>query len=219
MPEETPSWDFQPVTQAFASGKIFHSFYFPSAANVYNTPDVSEVAGRYIVDVVPGTKVEGPGGKEIILKRTVQGAGWALMTSNYSDKKDFATLYSMWLTSPEKNVIASSTPGSWMDPCRYNQVEPNADPREVKARSAKVLEVTLTSAQIATPVMCGILGGMEYATTLSRNLHATMLGTYEPAECMEMTADEWQDITDEIGREKQIEAWREFMNFYPTAIL
>jgi multiple sugar transport system substrate-binding protein len=219
MPSETPSWDFQPVNYAFASGNVFLNYNFPSAANFFNTPDTSNIVGRYTVDVVPGAYVEGPGGKEILLRRTVQGAGWSIPVSNYSKMKDFAALYAMWLTSPEKAVIASSAKASWMDPCRYNQLGPNADPREQAARGARTLEVTLTSAQITVPVICGVRGGFEYNTTLSRNLHATQLGTMDAAECMERTAKEWDEITDRIGREEQVAAWIDYMKYYPTAIL
>jgi len=219
MPTETPAWDFQPVNYAFASGNVFLNYNFPSAANMYNDPQASNIVGRYTVDVVPGAYIEGPGGKEILLRRTVQGAGWSIPVSNYSKMKDFAALYAMWLTSPEKAVIASSAKASWMDPCRYNQLGPNADPREQAARGARTLEVTLTSAQITVPVICGVRGGFEYNTTLSRNLHAAQLGTMDAAECMERTAEEWDEITDRIGREEQVAAWIDYMKYYPTAIL
>lgn len=218
MPEENPSWDYHQVYTESAAGNIFQEIQFPSLSNRLNDPAESKVLGNWGTAVVPGSKVTGPEGKEIILKRTVQGAGWILLTSNFSKMKDLATLYSMWLTSPEKIVTASTAPGSWMDPCRYNQVGPNAHPKMKQARGP-ILEKYDLNASIAAPVLCGIRGGMEYATTLSRNLHATMLGTYDPAECMERTAREWQGITDDIGRNEQIESWKKYMGNYPTLIV
>jgi ABC-type glycerol-3-phosphate transport system substrate-binding protein len=133
--------------------------------------------------------------------------------------KDFAALYCMWLTSPEKSAVAVSAKGSWMDPCRYNHAGESADPRVLEARGV-IIPPFLKNASIAVPVVgSGIRGGNEYATTLSRNVHAAMQGTMDATESMERTAEEWDEITDRIGREKQIDAWRAYMKFYPTAIV
>jgi len=219
MPQDVLNWEFAVVYATMGEGIIFESIEFPSMSNLLNDPERSKIVGNWTAAAVPGSKVTGPAGKEIILKRTVQGPGWSLNVSNYSKMKDFAALYCMWLTSPEKSAVAVSAKGSWMDPCRYNHAGESADPRVLEARGV-IIPPFLKNASIAVPVVgSGIRGGNEYATTLSRNVHAAMQGTMDATESMERTAEEWDEITDRIGREKQIDAWRAYMKFYPTAIV
>jgi multiple sugar transport system substrate-binding protein len=218
MPNEIPSWDYQVGYTMYSGGQAFTSIHFPSMSNINNDPERSKIIGKWDAEAVPGHKVSGPDGKEILLRRSVQGAGWGILASNYSKKKDFSALYTLWFTSSEISARAVSFPGSWMDPTRYNHVGPNADQRVMEARGPILLNFE-KNASICAPVVSGIRGGFEYNTTLSRNLHATMLGTMSAEECMERTAEEWNDITDRIGREKQTEAWKEFMSAYPTTII
>jgi multiple sugar transport system substrate-binding protein len=218
MPSETPSWDWQVGYQMYSGGQIFTSMNFPSLSNMNNNPEISKIIGKWSAEVIPGHKVKGPDDKEIILRRSVQGAGWGILVSDYSKMKDFAALWALWFTSPEKSSIAVSYPASWMDPTRYNHVGPNADERVMKARGP-ILQNFEQNASMCAPVVSGIRGCFEYNTTLSRNLHATMSGTMDPTECMERTAEEWNDITERIGREKQVEAWKDFMKTYPTTII
>ena len=218
MAAEVPSWDWQVGYQMYSNGQVYASINFPSMSNINNDPERSKIIGKWAADIVPGHKVKGPDGKEILLRRSVQGAGWGILVSNYSKMKDFSALWALWFTSPEISSIAVSFPGSWMDPTRYNHVGPNADERVMKARGP-ILEKFEQNASICVPVVSGIRGCFEYNTTLSRNLHITMLGEMDPVECMERTTEEWNEITERIGKEKQVEAWKEFMNAYPTTIL
>jgi len=75
----------------------------------------------------------------------------------------------------------------------------DAYPRILNARGA-IIPPYLKNASIAVPVVGGgIRGGNEYATTLSRNIHAAMQGTMDATESMERTSKEWDEITDRIG--------------------
>ncbi len=221
MPKETPSWDFQPGYAVFYRGEAALTFNFPSLANQVINPEISKVVGKFTTSVVPGSIVKGPDGTDILLRRTVQGAGWVHFVNNYSKKKDLAMLYAMWHNSPEKGPIAVAVKGSWKDPSRYNECGPNADPRIIETRAprySRVAETTLDSARFAVPVIAGIRGAFEYNLTLSKNLNSAMLGLMDAETALRKTAEEWEKTTDRIGRDKQVEAWRALKKWYPTAI-
>jgi multiple sugar transport system substrate-binding protein len=203
--------------ESFAQGLIFENINFPSAANKYND-EASVSRGKWITDVIPGWYVEGPDGKEVLLRRSVQGAGWVSSVNNHSKKKELAVLFAQYLTDPQKLILAHLAPASWHDPCRYNAVGESA-PTELKDNRGPLLPPFEKNASIVTPVVSGIRGATEYNTVLSKNLHAAMLGTTDPATALEDTAEKWQDISERLGKDKQIEDWLKYKKWYPTVLI
>ena len=207
--------------ESFAQGLIFENINFPSAANKYND-EASVSRGKWITDVVPGWMVKGPDGKEVLLRRSVQGAGWITSVNNHSKKKELAVAFAQYLTDPKKLILAHLAPG-WHDPCRYNAVGEDA-PQELKENRGPLLPPFEKNASIVTPVIAGIRGATEYNTVLSKNLHAAMLEvsmgkTPDVVKVLEDSADKWKEITERLGREQQIEEWLAYKKWYPTVII
>ena len=202
---------------SFAEGQIFENINFPSAANTYNQ-ETSVSRGKWITDVVPGWMVEGPDGNEILLRRSVQGAGWITSVNNHSKKKELAVAFTQYLTDPQKLMSAYLAPSGWHDPCRYNAVGEDAPP-ELKDNRGPLLPPFEKNASIVTPVISGIRSATEYNTVLSKNLHAAMVGDIDVATALEDSADKWQEITERLGKEQQIEDWRAYKKWYPTVIV
>jgi multiple sugar transport system substrate-binding protein len=161
--------------------------------------------------------VKGPDGKEVLLRRSVQGAGWITSVNNHSKKKELAALFAQYLTDPQKLILAHLAPG-WHDPCRYNAVGEDA-PSELKDNRGPLLPPFEKNASIVTPVISGVRGATEYNTVLSKNLHAAMLGTTDVASALEDSAEKWEEITERLGKEQQIEEWLAYKKWYPTIII
>ena len=59
-------------------------------------------------------------------------------------------------------------------------------------------------------------GVAQYYDALDRNLSAAWAGSKKPDEVVAETATEWEQITDSIGRDPQIEQWRLLKQAYPS---
>jgi multiple sugar transport system substrate-binding protein len=59
-----------------------------------------------------------------------------------------------------------------------------------------------------------IPGAAQYADSLDLHVNKTLAGQEAPAAALDAVAKEWDEITDKLGREKQIELWRKALEAY-----
>jgi multiple sugar transport system substrate-binding protein len=205
------------AVQSFGEGKAIFGISSPSAARIFEDPKAVS-RGKWDTYPIPGYNIDGPGGTKILNRRSVNLASWSLCVSNYSKKRDLAVCLATFFADPDMLVEAMIAPGTWHDPCRYNAVGPNA-PARLKDVRGPVLTAFEENATIMAPMLSGIRGATEYNVTLSKNLHAAMTGSVDTAKALETTEQQWEEATERLGREKQIEAWREIKKFYPTVTI
>jgi multiple sugar transport system substrate-binding protein len=93
--------------------------------------------------------------------------------------------------------------GFW-EPFRVGQEK---DPNIVSRFGEQFMKATLDNAKIAVP-MIPLQGNREYFDALDVNLQEAYHGRITPEEAVKKTARQWDKITDDIGRRKQIEAWK-----------
>ena len=101
------------------------------------------------------------------------------------------------------NRAVADRDGFW-EPFRVGQEK---DPNIVARFGEQFMKVTLENAKIAVP-MIPLQGNREYFDALDVNLQEAYHGRITPEEAMKQTARQWEKITDDIGRKKQIEAWK-----------
>jgi len=61
-------------------------------------------------------------------------------------------------------------------------------------------------------------GANEYLDVLNLNLQAAVAGQISAKEALDRVAIAWQEITDRLGRGRQIEAWQQEIKRYPKHI-
>jgi len=200
--------------QSFAEGKTVFTLCSGSIARIFEDPNAVS-RGKWNTYPVPGYWVTGPDGGKILNRRSVNLASWSVCVSNYSKKRDLACCLAAFFSDPEMLIEAMITPGTWHDPSRYNHVGLDAPARLKEARGA-ILTAFLENASIMSPMLAGIGGATEYNVTISKNLHTAMLGSIDAVKALETTEKQWEEVTERLGRERQIEAWKEVKKFYPT---
>ncbi|MEM3430837.1 MAG: extracellular solute-binding protein [Nitrososphaerota archaeon] len=198
----------------FAEGKVFVSMNFPSMSNTIQSP---QAKSKDKWDSAPpcGWMVDGPGGKKILNRRGVLLANWCLAVNNHSKKKELAACAAVYFADPEKLVTAVTTPATWHDMSRYHMVGANADPRVVTARGP-LLTGYEAAAELLTPMVSQMRGATEYNVSLSKNLHAAMSGTMDVVKALETTEKQWEELTERLGREKQLAGWLQLKKLYST---
>ena len=214
MPPNQPELSGLTAIQSFGEGKTVFCIGSPSSARVAEDPKAAS-RGKWNTYPIPGYRITGPDGKEILNRRSVNLASWSLCVNNNSRKKELGVCLASYFADPDVLVDAMVAGGTWHDPCRYNAVGPNA-PARLKDVRGPVLNAFLDNAEIMAPMLAGMLGATEYNVTLSKNLHAAMVGSMDPESALKTTEDQWNEVTERLGKEKQLEAWKVVKKYYPT---
>jgi len=200
MPQDIFGWGTPQNYPFFAQGNSFSIATFPSVVGYANKAQGTVVAGKVLPCVVPGSTVKGK-----LVRRSVQPAGTNYMVSKYSKHPEAAYWFLQWFTGPEMGNRAVADPDGFWDPFRPSQ---GKDPKIAdKYGSKDFVAVTLENAKIAVP-MIPLQGNREYFDALDVNLQEAFHGRIAPEEAMKRTARAWDKITDDIGRKRQIDAWR-----------
>lgn len=191
----------------FMSGKGYSTIITLAGAKIFNSPH-SKVRGKYIVVPMPGTKI---GNK--VNHRTTLIYGNNLVIPSTAQNKELAFLFAMWLTDPDISEIALSEKGGFADPYRMNHFESKA----IQATyGMNVLEVALKDMPVTVPAGTGLPGDREYIAALNKQLFLASQGKKSATEAMRATAQEWERITEQYGREQQIKYWLKMKALFPT---
>ena len=199
MPEDIQGWGTPQIYPFWGSGQAFSVMSFPSVFGYGNANPKSVVKGKQLPCVIPATDAGGE-----LVRRAPEAAGTSYMVNAYSDHPELAYLFIQWLTSPSVGNRAIAHPKGFWDPYRTHNL---GDPGIIKKFSNEFLERTMENAQFTTSLLF-IEGHYEYMKILDNHLADVMNNNITPAEAAERVASEWNDVTEDIGRDVQIEAWR-----------
>lgn len=199
----------------YSAGKGFANINFPSLSKFCNIPSLSTIVGDLLYAIPPGDMVNSPLSQQVLLHRNTHDGSWSCYVSAYSKNPELAYLYAQYLTSPEIIPIASSAAGSFADPARYSQ---SISPTQVGPFPYDFLHGQpydyVARTQLCIPGIT-FQGANEYLTDLDQNLMAACLGQMTPADAITKTSQQWEAITDRIGRDAQTTQWEFLKNYYP----
>lgn len=193
--------DYSYVLPFFMQGKAFATVNTIAGAKLFNSAG-SAVRGKFMAIPIPGKRV---GGK--LLRHNVPIYGNNLVVSSRSQQRQLAFLFTMWLTDPDNSLRTVGAKGGHTDPYRWHHL---ADPRIVELYTADALQVFKGEWEIALPPGTGMPGDGEYLDVLDRHLWLAARGELSAAEAMKRTAQAWEKITEQRGRERQLGYWRTF---------
>jgi multiple sugar transport system substrate-binding protein len=194
MPRDIFGWGTPQNYPFFAQGNSFSIATFPSLVGYSQNAQGTVLKGKVVSCLVPGS----------LVRRSVQPAGTNYMVSKFSKHPEAAYWFLQWFTGPTTgNKAVADRDGFW-EPFRTGQ---DKDPNIVSRFGEQFMKVTLENAKIAVP-MIPLQGNREYFDALDVNLQEAYHGRITAEEAMKRTARQWEKITDDIGRKKQIEAWK-----------
>jgi multiple sugar transport system substrate-binding protein len=199
MPADIFGWGTPQNYPFFAQGNSFSISAFPSVVGYAQKAQGTVVAGKILSCVVPGSLVRGK-----LIRRSVQPAGTNYMVSRYSKHPEAAYWFLQWFTGPEVGSRVVADPDGFWDPFRPSQLKHS---RIIAKYGEPYLRVTMENAKIAVP-MLPLQGNREYFDALDVSLQEAFHGRLSPEDAMKRTARAWDRITDDIGRQRQIEAWK-----------
>lgn len=170
------------------------------------TPGVTEY-----YDWVNKTWVTMPEG-EIHQTPTHAYNGWSYYITNQTKNPDAAWTWIKWAGSPGISSVDVASPDSGYQPWRTSHstnLEPwisaGWDEAEAKSYIETILGATDHPNAVFDP---RIPGAARYQETLELFTNQCIAGELQPQEAMDKCAEEFNKITDELGRDKQIAAYK-----------
>ena len=129
-----------------------------------------------------------------------------------SAKTDLALAFAAFATSPDMSTLAVRQQDGFFDPFR---AEHYSDPGIVDAYSAEFLQVHQESMQTAIPDLYLARQG-DYFLSLSKWIARALDGSTTPEVALARVEQQWNIITTEVGRDKQIGRWQALRSKYPV---
>jgi multiple sugar transport system substrate-binding protein len=203
MPPGIETWGFVEVLTAWMGGQL---------AMVGGTwPPYgrwSEGTTAEQLNWVPETQVQGKVGYSVMpMGHSLHNAGFHLGVSPDSQNKEAAYLFIQWMTSPTISLQRVMLPYALRDPYRLSHYA-SEDYRGRWPNAGAYLD-TLSAAADGALLDIVMPGSSEYHTALDQLVTAAQAGTpIEEALAGGNTA--FNEITDRIGRETQMEAYENF---------
>ena len=194
--------------EAFGRGNTFCNLGWGGTQKYLNGPD-SQVRDRLAFGPTPGGIVDGR-----LLRTPYFNWGWNYVVSSLSVHPELAYLFTLFATSPETSTLSVREPGGFFDPFRANHY---ADPEIVKSYSRPFLKAHEASMRNSIPDLY-LKGQVEYFDELRVNVLAAIRGHVSPRAALKRTADEWDRITDRMGRKSQEVQWRFLASSYPESV-
>ena len=140
----------------------------------------------------------------MLVRRSPQAAGTGYMVSRYSEHPELAYYFLQWFTGPQQGDVAIADPRGFWDPMRRSNLE---NPAVVEKFGRQFIETTMANTKYAISLLM-LEGNYEYFDVLDKNLALVMQGNMTPEEAAERIERGWNSVTDDVGRDYQIDSWR-----------
>lgn len=215
MHPDALSMDWASLYKRYSEGKAVLTMAWPSLIKWAQDPETSQVIGKSGSALAPGANVT-VGGKQILLKAANNPVNWIGIVSNYSKYPELGFLFWQWVVSPVIGAEAVSRVGI-MDIFRECWFKPPYRDTFEKAYTPQFLDVFADCVAHSFPDLM-IKGSSEYLDKLTKNVNAACVKAKTAKAAMDDTAKDWEAITDRLGRDAQLEAWKSFIPLYPSDV-
>jgi multiple sugar transport system substrate-binding protein len=141
---------------------------------------------------------------------------WMFFVNKNSKNKQLAFEFAAHMTSPELTSELTATSGNAVNPSRYSHfTDPTSWQKggfSIESAERYLKEITISLANTNVVWDITIPGAAEYYQALDKLIHKAVLGKLQPQEALDLAAARWEEITDRLGREKQIQTYRASLN-------
>jgi multiple sugar transport system substrate-binding protein len=237
FPADFATYDYTPANALFAGGQSASFISWGISGKVLNSPSVvsPEVLGNIGYATLPGPKLGDytirnvPGFTQTPPAVNQRARGpWhpgVITLSSDSKNKDAAFLFALWITSPSISMSTIFDPmGSW-DPCRINHFDPVLASNALKQGGnyfdptayREYLKVQWDSQATAGPDVA-LLQGAVYNDKLDIQISAALTGNTDPQTALNNAANDWESITNSVGRDKQKSLYQVLYPLYVSPV-
>ena len=225
-PAAQVSWSLGEAWDYFLRGKAIFNFSYGDVAPLAQDEARSKIRGKIGSAILPASDTYWDMNKKEFVTSTeprsvgnVTGGSWHGVVSSLSDHPE--ATYAFW------SLMAIKPVSKWLATYGWDGVDPGYSYQFLEpVGEAKLEDYTKAgwdaedvqqyldayyknfNAPVMLPYM-RITGTQEYYDILDSNLSAAMSGAKTPQQALDDTAAGWQQVTDRLGRDKQLKAYQE----------
>ncbi|MEM6988590.1 MAG: extracellular solute-binding protein [Pseudomonadota bacterium] len=141
--------------------------------------------------------------------------GWNFVVPVQSPNPELAYLFSLFATLPTMSTLSVRQQGGYFDP--HQRVH------YTDSTIADIYGHSFLTAHERSMSQCipdfHVYVQERYMRILGEAVHAATRGFLRPDIALREAANQWERLTDDCGREKQTQQWRQLKTSYPTRIL
>ena len=212
--------------QAFLDGRTAMALDWGDIAQIAGDPGRSKVAGKVGYFVLPGTKRVWDGRywqwndwPSAYKAPFLAFGGWVAGVPKNSRHQAAGWDYIAWFSNPENSLQDVVTGGTGINPYRFTHFTSIDAWTQALSMSAAseylgVVQTSLDSPHAVTDLK--IPGFYRYTEALEDELGPILRGEAEVEDGMRRVASAWEAITDDLGRARQLTAYRAGMGLPPT---
>ncbi len=143
--------------------------------------------------------------------------GWIIGVAADSDVKEAALDFAAFMARPELVKVLAVTGGTGINPARYSQlqdIQPWIDAGFDEASATDYLDAIMATITDPNAVLdLRITGTAEYQQTLDVELARALAGEISAQEALDNAAKAWDEITNRLGREAQLDQYKKSVGF------
>ncbi len=210
-PPDVLNYGYQELADAFIKGKVAMVVQWTDVPKKASDPAQSTIVGKVGIARMPGTKVG-----DTVVHRAMMPVGRVVAVTADSKVKDAAYCVVKHIAY-DRSLEDVSTALTGLDPYRQSHLEhPEAYAPLMGDQPAKDY---LTGLKAALPdgfPEIFIPGAAQYEDSLDLHVNKALAGQETPQAALDAAAKEWDAITDKLGRDKQIQLWKQALDSYRT---
>ncbi|GGE12094.1 sugar ABC transporter substrate-binding protein [Aureimonas endophytica] len=220
-PPNALNFSFGEVNAAMAGGQVAESIGWGDTGVIAADPKQSKISGKVGSAVLPGSdEIWNAKTKkwdkfpEIISSPFMAFGGWQAAVPQTTPHPDAAWNFIHFLTSPEISGEATVTGGTGVNPYRlshtsdvkrWSTIFTDREAKEYLGAQADSIAAKNVALDMRLP------GYFSYTEVVEIELSKALAGEEEPQKALDTIAAEWNRLTDEFGRDKQLAAYRAAM--------
>ena len=219
-PSEMINYDVADTRIHFPAGVSVFNIDWGDVGTISIDPDRSVVIGDVGFSVLPGgekywdyTKDEWVEPEDgVNTAPFIAFGGWIISVAADSDAKEAALDFAAFMSAPEMVKKLAVMPDTGINPSRFSQlaevdiwVEAGFD-QESAEDYLDAIKNTINHPNAVLDLR--ITGSAEYLQTLDVEVSRAVAGEATPQEALDNVAKAWDEITDRLGRDSQLEQYR-----------
>lgn len=206
-PPGTLNFGYPELEAALLKQQVPMVIQWSSTGKAAQDPSVSTIAGNVGVSVVPGVKLSDGS----ITHRPALPTGWSAGIPKGSKKAAAAAYLLQWISQPKHALTLALDPKTAIDPWRTSSFQDANAWEKAFPGNAKYgddfVSVQKQTVETGMPDL-QIPGSNEYLLALSAEINNALAGKKPAEKALHDAAAAWDTITDKLGRDKQLAAWR-----------
>jgi multiple sugar transport system substrate-binding protein len=210
-PPDVLGYGYDELRDAFIKSNVAMVVQWTDVPKKGADPTQSEIAGKIGVGRVPGWAVDGE-----VVHRAMMPVGRVVAVAADSKNKEAA----YWVAkhvSYDRSLEDVSTSLTGLDPYRTTHFSnPQAYTMFPTQDEAQAYLKGVEAAMADGYPEIFIPGAAQYEDSLDLHVNKALAGQETPQQALDAVAVEWEQITDRLGRDQQVDLWNKALEAYRT---